>query len=107
MSALKPGTLCVIVGGCPENIGMIVEVVSYLGVYPPYDNAYRIKTVTSRNFPQLWTHTFLLVRGYQNTCVTDRSKLRPLPEVKDLSEAADGASETIRAREGELVASRP
>ena len=26
MSDLKPGALCVIVAGCPENIGMIVEV---------------------------------------------------------------------------------
>ncbi len=30
MSYLKPGTLCVIVGGCPKNIGFIVEVLDHL-----------------------------------------------------------------------------
>lgn len=33
MSHLKPGTLCVIVGGCPENLGLIVEVVCHLGAH--------------------------------------------------------------------------
>ena len=31
MSYLKPGTLCVIVAGCPANIGIVVEVLAYLG----------------------------------------------------------------------------
>jgi hypothetical protein len=33
MSLLKPGTLCVIIAGCPENIGLVVEVVEHLGVW--------------------------------------------------------------------------
>ena len=48
MSSLKPGTLCVIIGGCPENIGLIVEVLEHIGPYPPRSDAYSIRTVTGR-----------------------------------------------------------
>ena len=30
---LRPGTRCVIVAGCPENIGVVVEVIAHLGLY--------------------------------------------------------------------------
>lgn len=106
MSALKPGTLCVIVGGCPENIGMIVEVISHLGPYPPRSDAYHIVTVTGRLFPQLRNDsTGALVAGYTEHAITDRHKLRPLPDVKDETDAADGAQEGIKTREGALVVS--
>lgn len=41
MSALRPGTLCVIVGGCPENIGLVVEVIEHIGAYE--DRAIRLE----------------------------------------------------------------
>ena len=44
MEALKPGTLCVIVGGCPENIGLVVEVLEHIGAEPPRADAYLIRT---------------------------------------------------------------
>ena len=47
MPHLKPGTLCVIVGGCPENLGLIVEVICHLGRHGGREDAYEIKTVTS------------------------------------------------------------
>ena len=34
MATLKPGTLCVIIAGCPENIGVIVEVIRRYGRMP-------------------------------------------------------------------------
>ena len=77
MSVLKRGTLCVIIGGCPENIGMIVEVLEHLGVYEDREDAYLIQTVTGRNFHQLWSDNELL-RNYATEAVTDRHKLRPL-----------------------------
>ena len=77
MSALKPGTLCVIIAGCPENIGMVVEVIRHLGSYEGKEDAYWIKTVTGRPFHQLW-HGKELMRGSIDECVTDRHKLRPL-----------------------------
>lgn len=86
MADLKPGTLCVIVAGCPENIGMIVEVVSHLGRYGGRENAYEIKTVTGRNFNQLWVGKNLHA-GTSTYAVTDRYKLRPLVE--------DGAPNSI------------
>ncbi len=46
MSALKPGTLCVIIAGCPENIGLVVEVVEHIGVYEDRQDAYVIRTTT-------------------------------------------------------------
>jgi hypothetical protein len=82
MSVLKPGTLCVIVGGCPENLGLIVEVVSHLGRHGSRDDAYKIKTVTSRKFNQLWRGG-MLVKGYSTEATTDRHKLRPLVSLGD------------------------
>jgi len=78
MSDLKPGTRCVIVAGCPENIGLIVEVVRYLGCVPPRENAYEIRTLSGRNFPQLWGIDGKLIDGYTKYSITDRHKLRPL-----------------------------
>ncbi len=77
MSALKPGTLCVIIAGCPENIGMVVEVIQRIGVYQDRRDAYLIKTTSGRHFHQLWSGNDLL-RGQSDECVTDRHKLRPL-----------------------------
>jgi hypothetical protein len=79
MSILKPGTKCVIVAGCPENIGMIVEVVQHLGAFEGREDAYEIKTITGRAFHQLWSGNDLL-RGYSDYAITDRYKLRPLIE---------------------------
>ncbi|QWE11170.1 hypothetical protein [Polynucleobacter sp. es-EL-1] len=82
MSILKKGVLCVIIGGCPENIGLIVEVVSHLGRHEGREDAYEIKTVTSRKFNQLWSGT-RLVKGYSTEAITDRHKLRPLINLGD------------------------
>jgi hypothetical protein len=93
MTDLKPGTLCVIVAGCPENIGMIVEVVSHLGNYEGREDAYQIKTVTGRNFRQLWVGSKLKA-GTSTYAVTDRYKLRPLVE--------DGATDLTEVEELDL-----
>jgi hypothetical protein len=77
VSAIKKETLCIIIGGCPENIGMIVEVVSHLGCYGERSDAYEIKTVTGNKFNQLWDGD-KLVDGYSETAITDRHKLRPI-----------------------------
>jgi len=82
MSNLKPGTLCVIVGGCPDNLGLIVEVVCHLGPHDGREDAYEIKTVTSRKFNQMWRGSNL-VRGYSTEAITDRHKLRPLVNLGD------------------------
>jgi hypothetical protein len=108
MSALKPGTICIIVGGCPENLGMIVEVIAHLGSVPPRADAYRIVTVTGKVFPQLRnSSTGELFAGYTKYAITDRHKLRPLPDVKDETDANDGVQLGIKSQEGELVTSRP
>jgi hypothetical protein len=96
MVDLKTGTLCVIVAGCPENIGMIVEVVSHLGRYGGREDAYEIKTVTGRNFNQLWVGKNLHA-GTSTYAVTDRYKLRPLVE--------DGAPDLMEVEE--LVVPKP
>ena len=77
MSILKPGTLCVIIAGCPDNIGMVVEVIQHIGPYEGREDAYWIRTTTGRPFHQLW-HGKELMRGSIDECVTDRHKLRPL-----------------------------
>lgn len=85
MEILKPGTLCVIVGGCPENIGLVVEVLEHLGAEPPRADAYRIRTTSGRNFPQLkyGTREERLAPGTATEAITDRHKLRPLVEARD------------------------
>ena len=78
MSALKPGTLCVIVGGCPENIGLVVRVLVHLGRYGSREDAYFIETVSGRFFNQLIDDDGKLKRGASARAVTDRHKLRSL-----------------------------
>jgi hypothetical protein len=77
MSTLKPGTLCVIIAGCPENIGLIVEVIARLGPFEGKEDAYYIRTITGKSFHQVWAGNDL-IRGNYNECVTDRHKLQPL-----------------------------
>ena len=77
MCAIKKGALCIIIGGCPENIGMIVEVVAHLGCYGQRNDAYEIRTVTGKKFNQLWDGNNL-VDGYSATAITDRHKLRTI-----------------------------
>ncbi len=84
MSLLKNGTRCVIIGGCRENIGLVVEVVEHLGRLGASDDAYRIRTVSGRPFQQLWQGADLL-RGHSDEAITDRHKLRPLVDPKALS----------------------
>ena len=77
MSVLKPGTRCVIVAGCSENIGLIVEVVRRDSLTRHGVDQYVIRTVSRRHFQQLWEGNDLL-RGDTSVAVTDRYKLRPL-----------------------------
>lgn len=88
MSALKPGTLCVIIAGCPENIGLVVEVIQHLGRHEDREDAYFIRTATGRPFHQMWSGNDLL-RGYSSECITDRHKLRPLVDSKDNTDQDD------------------
>jgi hypothetical protein len=88
MSALKPGTRCVIIAGCPENIGVIVEVIKHLGPYEDREDAYYVRTVSGRHFWQLWAGEDL-VPGHTDKCVTDRHKLRPLVEPGDEASERD------------------
>ena len=102
MSLLKPGSLCVIVAGCPENIGLIVEVVAHLGSLPPRADAYQIRTVSGRFFPQLkMGPSESLALGYAAEAITDRHKLRPLVDPKDKAEvrAAEMTRPTSRMHE--------
>lgn len=101
MSHLKPGTRCVIVGGCPENIGLIVEVIAHIGSFPPRTDAYRIRAVSGRPFPQFWDSEGNLISGYSDKAITDRHKLRPLVDPKDESkeDEADVVDERSQKRE--------
>lgn len=84
MSIRARGQRCVIVGGCPENIGLIVEVISRIGQHKDREDAYLIRTVSGRPFHQLWKGK-VLHRGASSEAITDRHKLRPLVDPKDES----------------------
>ena len=103
METLKAGTLCVIVGGCPENIGLIVEVLEHIGPCPPRADAYLIRTVTGRNFPQLKVgRSERLAPGRSSDAITDRHKLRPLGEGSG-DAAHHGAASRPAPRRGRKV----
>jgi hypothetical protein len=72
----------VIIAGCPENIGLVVEVIRRLGFHEDRDDAYYIRTVSGRKFDQLWMENDLQ-RGSSDKCDTDRHKLRPLVDPND------------------------
>ena len=84
MSILARGQKCVIVGGCPENIGLVVEVICRIGRHEDREDAYWIRTVSGRPFHQLWIDNELQ-RGSSSEAITDRHKLRPLVDPKDES----------------------
>ena len=96
MSILARGQKCVIVGGCPENIGLIVEVMSRIGPHKRREDAYWIRTVTGRPFHQLWIGKELH-RGASTEAITDRHKLRPLVDPKD--DFIDSGSNIIKTQE--------
>lgn len=84
ISELKPGTLCMIVGGSPENTGLVVKVVEHMDQCPPKDDAYLIRTLSGRPFPQHQTGSDdNLPSGSSNEVITDRHKLQPLSEVEE------------------------
>lgn len=83
MNVIKAGTLCIIIGGCPENIGSIVEVIKHLGKYGGRNDAYLIKTITGKNFNQLNINN-KLTKGNSSEAITDRHKLQPISGI-DLS----------------------
>ena len=82
MSILARGQKCVIVGGCPENIGLVVEVICWLGPHSAREDAYWIRTVSGRPFHQIWLDKELQ-RGSSSEAITDRHKLRPLVNPKE------------------------
>ena len=88
MKSINPGTLCLIIAGCPENIGSIVEVVKHLGPYGDRRDAYLIKTISGRKFNQLWIEGALL-KGNSCRAVTDRHKLRPISDDNQNSELVE------------------
>ncbi len=98
MSYLKPGTQCVIVAGCSENIGVIVEVIGRVYSNRPADEAYRVKTASGRPFHQLWDGNDLL-RGDSDQAITDRFKLRPLVFPKDDCQTAEVPASPIKTYE--------
>lgn len=104
MASLKPGTLCVIIAGCPENIGLIVEVLARLGSCPPRADAYSIRTVSGRAFHQLWNSDGEIVRGNSNVCITDRHKLRPLVDSKDEPEVRNSTEDYMKNLNDKLAA---
>lgn len=98
MSALKPGTLCVIVGGCPENIGLVVRVIAHLGRHLGRADAYLIETASGRFFNQLTdADGTKLRRGSSSEAITDRHKLRPLVPSDDsfITHTVEEISETL------------
>lgn len=97
VTILKPGTLCVTVGGTGENAGRIVTVLSYFG---PHDQnsaiteGYIIRTASGRPFASIRRYTaparYDIARNACSQCIADRSNLRPLVDLK-----ADAEEQTI------------
>ena len=102
MSVLKPGTLCVIIAGCPANIGVVVEVLARLGAWDGYADAYHVRTASGRPFAQLWDGNGPDRRLHPgpnpSDCVTERNKLRPLVDPKVGAEGRSKAAGPTKSR---------
>lgn len=101
MSVLNKGQRCIVVEGCPKNIGLLVEVVEHLGQYEEYADCYEIVTISGRPFPQLWanaSHT-RTVPGVSPCALTERYKIKPL---LDFPEGADEVRTECSLEEGEM-----
>ena len=100
---LKRGTLCVIVGGCPANIGVIVEVIARLGRCGEREDAYHVRTASGRPFAQIWNERGPAGSLRNNPgiteCITDRHKLRPLVDPKVKAEGRVAKRKPARQRE--------
>ena len=99
MSILARGQKCVIVGGCPENIGLVVEVICRIGPLSGREDAYWIRTVSGRPFHQFWIDKELQ-RGSSSEAITDRHKLRPLVGPKD--DVSHGLTTEMKTKEIEV-----
>ena len=76
MSPLKIGTLCVLVAGTIENVGVIVEVTRHVGRTGYWEDAYIIRTTSGRPFSLLWNENQPVFNSIR--CITERRNLRPL-----------------------------
>ena len=94
MSVLNRGQRCIVIAGCPKNIGILVEVLDHLGEVDNYQDCYEIVTISGRFFPELWadeTRT-RTVPGVSSIALTERYKIRPLI---DLPSTADANQELV------------
>lgn len=88
MSFLKPGTLCITVGGSGENAGRIVRVIRYTGPHK-FDSrvveGYLVETVSGRLFTSVkeYEPEEIVSRLKYNTCTADRKNLRPLVDIEE------------------------
>ncbi len=88
-SVLRIGTRCVIVAGCPQNIGLVVRIIRRIGATRGYLDGYEIQTVSGRKFHQLWFGS-RLGTGNSDFAFTERAKLRPLVDPENfVSEEAE------------------
>jgi len=97
MSILKRGQRCIVVEGCPKNIGLIVEVINHLGNVEGYQDCYAIMTVSGRPFPELWadaTHS-RTVPGVSSNAMTERYKIRPLIDLSSESDLNQNKQELV------------
>jgi len=95
MSYLKPGTICIAIGGSGVNAGRIVRVIEFTGEHefdPRVTEGYLIEALNSRPFttrvyrsPGDWAliHT-------DTRAIADRRRLRPLVDVDTVEDNAPG-----------------
>lgn len=98
MSVLNRGQRCIVVEGCPKNIGLLVEVVAHLGEIDDYQDCYKIVTVSRRCIPELWADAAhsRTVPGKSPYAYTERYKIRPLVDLP-LEEAAEAKRQKVGA----------
>ncbi len=90
---LRPGTLCMTVGGTGVNAGRIVVVIRYTGRHPQdgtVTEGYLVRTASGRPFAAIkhWSPgTYSIVRNVFSETIADRRNLRPLAEELSSEEA--------------------
>jgi hypothetical protein len=97
MSVLNRGQRCIVIAGCPKNIGTLVEILDHLGEVDNYQDCYEIVTISGRPFPELWadgTRT-RTVPGVSSIALTERYKIRPLIDLPSNADANQTKQELV------------
>lgn len=87
-SVLKPGTVCVAVDGCAQNVGLLVKVVEHIGQFRIFPDVYLVKTLSGRVFNQV-VQDWKPVKSSATVQYAQRHQLAPIVDGYELDDEVE------------------